>query len=86
MTDLHRLLQDVAEGRLSPDAAAELLDEPAPPTSAASAASAGLEPALALPTATDGPDAAAGIERLALRISARGVRLIADPSIATVHV
>jgi hypothetical protein len=83
MTDLHQLLQDVAEGRISPDAAAALIDEPTPSTPADSPPAS---PAVGAGATSDGPDSTAGVERLALRISARGVRLIADPSIATVHV
>ena len=90
MSNLHQLLQDVAAGRISPDAAADLLDDPdttLPDAGEPSAATAtpvlDTHPGSTDPTAST-PDAS--VERLALRISARGVRLVADPSIATVHV
>jgi hypothetical protein len=98
MTDLEQLLKDVAEGRVSPDTAARLLDRP-------EALAQGLAPSPAGPGATasdelpgpgggqdpwEAPGSAGASEsapeRLVLRVSARGVRLIADPSVATVHV
>jgi hypothetical protein len=104
MSELHRLLQDVADVRISPDAAADLLateSEPTTPGGAGQPTAAGTaasptvpsggspaDPASGAGDSTDGPEPGRDprVERLALRISARGVRLIADPSVATVHV
>lgn len=87
MTDLEQLLKDVAAGRVSPDTAARLLDDdPRPP--------AATDPAESDPADADAPEregtaaspTVPAVERLVLRVSARGVRLIADSSVATVHV
>jgi hypothetical protein len=94
MTDLEQLLKDVAEGRVSPDTAARLLDDPAAPAQGPAPSPAG-PGAIAHDDRSDpgtpldrwaAPDPAGAPERLVLRVSARGVRLIADPSVATVHV
>jgi hypothetical protein len=94
MTDLEQLLKDVAEGRVSPDAAAALLDDPEAPAQGPAASPAGpgasaLDDPAGPGTGQDRRDtvgSAGAPERLVLRVSARGVRLIADPSVATVHV
>jgi hypothetical protein len=85
MTDLEQLLKDVAEGRVSPDAAARLLDDERPPANAGAAGQSHRADAPERSVTAASPSAPA-VERLVLRVSARGVRLIADSSVATVHV
>jgi hypothetical protein len=85
MTDLEQLLKDVAEGRVSPDAAARLLDDDRPPADAGAAGQSHRGDAAERSVTAASPSAPA-VERLVLRVSARGVRLIADSSVATVHV
>ena len=87
MSELHRLLQEVAEGRLSPDQAAHLLDDEVPARTPAEGSVANdAEPHSPTSAAAASSPASGPVTRLALRVSARGVRLIADPTVATVHV
>jgi hypothetical protein len=110
-TDLRALLTEVAEGRLAPARAAEMLDE-LPGGSAGShgpADPAGRTAAAADPESSDNADAARragtagaaasadsrstsarpsvqGVERVRVTASARPVRIIGDPTVATATV
>jgi hypothetical protein len=81
---MRSLLEQVAAGQLDPAEAARLLDSPATPAAppASEPSSVRVVPA---PTPEQAPRAD-GIRRLLIRATARSVRVVADPSVATVDV
>jgi len=85
-THLRALLIEVAEGRMDPEAAARLLDEPAvgatEPAPAGPAGQALSEPSTPNPTA--GP--VVPVARVVIQASARPIRVVADRSVDTVSV
>lgn len=89
-SDLRSLLEQVAAGRLDPAEAARLLDSPA----ASAAPAAPTEPPVSEPSSVrvvpaptpEQAPLADGVRRLLIRATARSVRVVADPSVATVDV
>ena len=83
MTDqnIQQILEDVAAGRLDPAEASRLIDAAGPKAADGSASTAG--PAF---TGKPAPPAVPDIERILVRATSRRVRIVGDPSVATVAI
>lgn len=90
-SDMRSLLEQVAAGQLDPADAARLLDspvasaQPAAPTAPAEPPVAEPSSVRVVPAPTDAPTPDR-VRRLLVRSTARSVRVIADPTVATVDV
>jgi hypothetical protein len=85
--DLRALLNDVAQGRIAPARAAQLIDElPAAGDTEAPLAEGSPTEAPAPPPASPADPSGDRVERVRITASARPVRLIGDPTVATVTV
>ncbi len=78
---IQQILEDVAAGRIDPEEASRLIDAAAPRPSDPATSTAG-------PTAAGkpAPPAVPDIERVMVRATSRRVRLVGDPSVATVAI
>jgi hypothetical protein len=83
MTDQHiqQILEDVAAGRLDPAEASRLIDAAGPKAADSSASTAG-----STFTGKPAPPAVPDIERILVRATSRRVRIVGDPSVATVAI
>ena len=83
MTDqnIQQILEDVAAGRLDPAEASRLIDAAGPKAADSSASTAG-----STFTGKPAPPAVPDIERILVRATSRRVRIVGDPSVATVAI
>jgi hypothetical protein len=79
---IQQILEDVAAGRLDPAEASKLIDEAAPTPADTTPAAASQAPAAGKPA----PPAVPDIERVMVRATSRRVRIVGDPSVATVAI